>query len=359
MPIPDATYSSLQLIIQDIRELTRALSEEQISDDRIMYWINTFMLYDMPSALRLKALRTTFQFYTTPYVDVYESTFTDPNDPFYNFRNTYINTFAPFFCAGYLGGFTQSRTDFFGAYPNISAIALITYGDGTTTQFSGVINALQTTPQPSNIQQPNVCLVRNDVQFDSIDVNGNGLIMVDTPISAMIGNLSVPNNPPTSLTVQDPNNFINYVTGQFVVTFINPPASGQNINSQTVPVAPAMPQLLLWFDNKIVLRPVPDQPYKITVEANIRPTELLSSSDMPLLSEWYQYVVYGAATKIFQMRGDMDSVERIAPEFKKQELFVGRTTIVQNSKQSVPTIFNQGYGQNLGQGFGFFGSGTF
>ena len=366
MPIPDATYSTLQLMIQDVRMLTSSLSDQQISDARIMYLLNSFVLYDMPSTLRLKALRVEFDFYTSPFQDVYQTNTTNPNDPFYNFNNKYINTFEPFFCAGYKGAFTQSRETFFNLYPNIATISLLAMGNNAQITYSGFIPTVVPNVFPSSpIVQPNVCLVRNQVLFNSIDQNGNALTMVDTPINALFGNLSFPNNPPTSLVVVDPNNFINYVTGQFTVSFTNSvgaptaPGTGQNINSQSVVVAPAQPQTLLWFDNMITLRPVPDQSYKISIEANIRPSELLNSTDMPLLSQWYQYIVYGTATKVAQYRRDDTTVAILAPEFKKQELLVMRTTLVQNTKQRVPTIFNQTHGTTYGPGFGFFGNTNF
>ena len=354
MAIPDSTYATLTSIIQDIRDLTRGLSPAQISDAKIMYWMNSFILYDFPASLRLSSLKTTFSFYTSPYIDVYQSTFTNTADPFYNFSNTYLTTQGPFYCAGYEGQFMQSQSQFYGLYPQIRNIQLLTYGDGATTQFMGVINALQTN-QTNGAQQLNVCLVRNQVMFDSIDINNNGLVLVDTPISATIGNLSIPNNPPTSLTLQDANNYVNYLTGQFVITFNTPPLQGANVNSQSLPVAPARPQTLLWFDDQIILRPVPDQPYKIDIDAFIRPSALINAGDMPQLAQWYQYIVYGTATKIFQMRGDEESVARIAPEFKRQELLVMRTTIVQQAKQRVPTIFSHQIGPNYGSGFGYFG----
>lgn len=354
MPIPDILYSSLTVIIQNIRELTRKLSPAQISDEKIVYWINIFMLYDMPNSLQQASLRTTFEFFTKPYQDVYETNLTDVNDPFYNFRNRYTATLNPFFCAGRQASFTQSKTEFYSNFPNTNFFQLVSFGNGSTLGYPGVINSAQINVfQPQSPNQLNVCLVRGQVLFSSIDLNGNGLAMSDTPINATIGNLSAPNSPPTSYTVQDTNNYINYITGQFKVTFPTAPGAGQSINSQCIPVAPALPTTLLWFDNKITLRPVPDQPYRCSVDAYIRPSELLIATDIPKISQWQQYIVYGAATKIFQMTGDFDSADRIAGEFKRQELLVGRATLQQQKKQRPATVFagtNQGYGS---QGYGF------
>ena len=47
------------------------------------------------------------------------------------------------------------------------------------------------------------------------------MVMIDVPISNAIGNLTqadVPLVPPYD-TMQNPNNYINYLTGQYVITF--------------------------------------------------------------------------------------------------------------------------------------------
>ena len=146
----------------------------------------------------------------------------------------------------------------------------------------------------------------------------------------------------------------NYVTGNFTITFPNPPASGAPINSQTVLVQPSIPQTILFYDGAFVLRPVPDQAYRITVEAFIRPTELLLSTDAPKLSEWWQYIAYGAAKKVFEDRMDLESVQQIMPEYHKQMLLIQRRTIVQQTNQRTSTIFTEQTG-----GAGLYGGGWF
>jgi len=70
-----------------------------------------------------------------------------------------------------------------------------------------------------------------------------------------------------------------------------------------------------------------------------RPSELLASNQMPELAEWWQYIAYGAAKKIFEDRMDLESVQLIIPEFKKQEDLILRRTIKQYSNERSSTIY--------------------
>ena len=119
-----------------------------------------------------------------------------------------------------------------------------------------------------------------------------------------------------------------------------------------------MPQAMLFHNNTITLRPVPDQPYQINFEVYARPAQLLQTTSVPELEEYWQYLSYGCAKKIFEDRMDMDSVQLIMPEFKKQEALVQRRTIVQYTNERVATIYteqtglasanNNGWGQGNG-----------
>lgn len=349
--------STLQAIRTKVRRLTRSPSESQLTTAQIDEYINTFVLYDFPEHLRLFNLRTTFTFFTQPYIDVYETS-TDTSSPLYNFKNRYITVHPPVYIAGYQALYSESRDQFFGIYPMLNSIASIgTAGNGTTTSFSGVVNSAQANTTGVTASNQGTVLLRNNVLFSSVATNGNGLSMIDYPISATIGNLYVPGGSPTSTTVQDAANYINYTTGQFVVTFVAAPGSGETINSQTVPVQPALPQSILFYDGKFTVRPVPDQPYRINMEVYVRPTELLSSSQSPELSEWWQYIAIAASIKIFQDRMDMDSVQLLLPEFKVQQNLINRRTIVQQTSQRTQTIYTQDTGAAGAYGPGWWSGG--
>jgi hypothetical protein len=350
MPLPDST---LQAIYDKVRRLTRSPTENQLSTDTLNDYINTFVYYDFPEHLRLFDLRSTFTFYTYPNIDVYSTTTTNPYDPFYNFKQQYISVHEPTYIAGFPALFSQSREQFYGIYPKVNSIASIgVAGDGVTTTFSGTVNNANA-PFPNITNTP---ILQNQVLFSSVDINNNPLAMYDVPISSLIGNLIAYDAEPN--TIPDLNNFINYVTGEFTVTFPAAPAVGIAINSETVPYVAALPQALCFFNNEFILRPVPDQSYRVNVEVYRRPTALLESNQSPELEQWWQYIAYGAAKKIFEDRMDLDSVTLIMPEFKVQEALVLRKTIVTYTKERVGTIYSEstGLGSNAG-GWGQGGSG--
>ncbi len=352
--------STLEAIQTKVRRLTRSPSTSQLTDEDLQNYINTFVVYDFPEHLRTFNLRTTFTFVCNAYQDVYptdiESFVGVTTNPLYDFQNKYLTVHPPFYIAGYQAYYTQNRESFYGIYPFITAIQSIgTTGNGITQAFTGTVAS----------QSGGAVILPNKVLFSSVDTNGQGIALQDKPITdintgnqTIFGNLYVPGQQPDGpITIADfdPNNNINYLTGQFTITFSSPPAAGQTINSQTVATLVSLPQAVCYYDNKFILRPVPDQPYEINFEAYIAPTYLMDTDAQPALKEWWQYIAYGAAKKIFEDRMDMDSVQMIMPEFKKQELLCLRRTIVQLTNERVSTIYTQQ--TDPGRGYGSWGWG--
>ena len=338
--------SSLSAIQTKVRRLTRSPSVSQLSDTQLNEYINTFIQFDLPEQLRLFNLQKTFSFYTKPCVDTY-ATSTVVTDPMYDFKNKYITTQQPVYVAGRQVQFLESREQFYGQFPKTISIRSIgTAGNGVQTVFAGFVSTSA------------ALVLSNNVLFSSIGANNVGLSMIDYPISSAIGNLYVPGGAPTSTVAQDPVNYINYTTGQFVVTFPTAPAAGKVINSQVVLTQPSIPLAVLFFDGAFTLRPIPDQVYKVEMEVFVQPTELLAAGDFPDLKEWFQYIAYGASIKIFQDRMDLESVQQIRPEFKTPERLINRRTVVQLSSQRAPTIFDGTNTVNTNLS-GIFGQGWF
>ncbi len=385
--------NTLAAIQTKVRRLTRSPSEAQLTTDDLNNYINTFVMYDYPESIRTFQLRRPFTFWCNPYQDTYQLDIQSfggatnaSSQPLYNFQNLYIAIHKPLYVAGYETFYTQDPEEFYANYPINNFIQNIgVTGDGVTTQFTGTIQFGGTTN--SIIGNRNLSLLKRNVMFDSIDVNTNGLTMVDVPVldsvtgqETIYGNLYVPGTQPTNLPqppvgnpIQPPlatipyisggqtidlNNYINYVTGQFVVTFPVAPAAGQTINSQTVPTIPSRPFAMLFYNNTITLRPVPDQPYAINFYVDARPTQLFNTTSVPQLEELWQYISYGAAKKIFEDKMDMDSVQMIMPEFEKQELLCLRRTLVQLTNSRANTIYagSTGDGNSFNQGWGYGGT---
>ena len=385
MPAPPT--STLAAIETKVRRLTRSPSTAMLSDADLDNYINTFVVYDFPEHLRTFNLRTQFTFTCNPYQDVYPTDILSfggassaSQNTLYNFQNVYLTVHPPVYMAGFQSFYTQSPEQFFGIYPILNSIMSIgSVGDGVVTNFSGFItnNTGLNLVNPLISNQSSV-LLKDNILFSSVDLDGNGLAMVDVPaLDAVTGNPTVWGSlypqtntlpppvlissysltPPTGI---NPGNFINYVTGQYSVTFNTAPGAGQPINSQTIPQIVSLPQAMLFYNNQFTLRPVPDQPYRINFEVYQRPTALLSTAQSPQLEEYWQYIAYGAAKKIFEDKLDMDSVQLIMPEFKKQEALCLRRTIVQYTNERTATIYTEQTGNNQASGWGWgYGGGSF
>jgi hypothetical protein len=364
------TLSAIQV---KVRRLTRTPSEAQLTNSELNHYINTVVVYDFPETLRTFNLRIPFSFYTNPGQDVYNTDIAsfagNTTNVLYNFQNLYITVHPPVYIAGKQVLYSQNREQFFQNYPFLNCI-LDTgrVGDGTPGPFNGVINTQQNIPNPAVNQ--NLGLLQNQILFNCIGLNGIGLSLVDIPVvdpntgyKALIGNLYDPNsqeyknaliNPPTLI---DPENNINYITGQFTITFSSNTIAGSPIKSQTVPQSLGLPLGVLYYNNQFTVRPVPDQVYKVNLEVYQRPTALLANNQCPELEEYWQYIAFLAAKKIFEDRMDFESVQMIMPALKEQERLVLRRTIVQNTNQRTATIYNNQAGFPGWGGFG--GSGLY
>lgn len=330
------TNSTLQAIQTKVRRLTRKPTTDLLSDFDLNQYINTAVLYDFPEHLRLWNLRTNLTFYTQPNVAEYASNTTNPDDPLYDFTNRYITIHPPVYIAGTQIQFTQSQQEFFSYWPQNEFITSIGQGDGVTTAFSGAII--------------NIPVLRETVNITTSDSLGNAMVLYDVPQNntTLTGTLFFSG---TNAAVGT----INYITGAFSLDFPSAPAAGIPINSQSYSYVPGIPTIMLYYDSKFQFRPVPDQPYRVQMECYIQPTQLLNQSDVPQLSEWWQYIAYLAAKKVFEDLDDQESVQRIMPELKQQERLCLRRTLVQQSNERASTIYcygsapynwsNQYYGQ--------------
>ena len=332
--------SSLAAIQQKVRRLTRSPSLQQLSEADLNQYINTFILYDFPEHLRLFSLRTTLTFYTQPYIDTYATNTTDPNDPLYNFQNKYVTVHPTIYVAGIPTFWTQYRDIFYGNYPQTNFVFNTLFqGNGTTGPFIG------------NLEQFPV--LQNSVLFTALDIGGSAMQVIDYPVSNTTGALGVPGVPQS---LPSPYGQINYVTGQYTLRF---PSNTMNsvdniIYGEGQFYKPGLPISCLYFDNKFIFRPVPDKSYTVQLEADIRPTELLDAGQSPQLEQWWQFIAYGAAMKIFQDRMDLDSVQLITPEFQAQMDMVNRTNLVQQANERTVTIYTMG--KNYGWGYNWGGN---
>lgn len=303
--------STLANIRTKVRRLTGRPSPNQISDADIDSYVNTFYQYDLPQNLRLFTLKGIYEFMTEANVDVY-----DLPDP-----DLFYNILPPVYISGYQSFWSQSREQFFRIYPKLAEIITRVTGDGTAGPYTFTL--------------ANIPILQNEVTVGAIDSTGATVQVVDDPQNRTTGNWKIINTT-TAVT-----GTINYVIGAGTITFANSIPLGNEITITSVPYQPSRPQALLYYNNKITLRPVPDKVYKVTVNAYKTPIALLSAGDSPELNLWWQYLAYGASKKIFEDTQDPEGLNVIMPGFKEQERIVLRRHIVQQTNERTATIYTE------------------
>jgi hypothetical protein len=317
-----------------VRRLTGRASTQQITDDQIDEYVNTFYLYDMPASLKLFSEETTFVFMTEANVDQYNLETMQISTPSgsVNAVDYYLDLKPPVYVASYECTWSQDRQQFFNAYPYYSEIQTSATGDGTSGPYTFTFNS---TP-----------ILQYSVTAGAIDDTDSAANAVDVPTNRTDGTWELVNTN-TAVTGS-----VDYIAGTGTITFANTIPSGNQITFTARPYQASRPQSFLFYDNILTLRPVPDASYLVTINAYKRPVQLLNSADNPELKQWWQYIAYGAAKKVFEDTQDPEGVSTIMAAFKEQERMVLRRTIVQRTNQRTATIYNS---QNTIQPFGVWG----
>lgn len=335
--------STLGDITTKIRRLVAAPSATQLTDQTISEYVNNFYLYDFPEHLQTLTLRTTYEFYTTPFVDAYVFP-----------REIYRNITAPVFIGGSQCFYSQNREQFYIVFPQVEFMQTVSIGNGTNGPYT---LTLTNTPVLRGYTYPTTIEVlappaggpggranlASRVLISAVNALGNPIIAKDNGVGGFV----------------DANNnalvgAINYQTGAVTVTFndlVGVPV-GNSITASYISTTASRPTGVLFYGDILFLRPIPDNVYHFQIDAFMFPSQLLASAtDTPSLREWWQYLAYGAAIKILVDRQDMQSVQNIMPFFQEQQRLVNRRNIVQNTNERAATIYSEQVNYPYGNGF--------
>jgi len=310
--------TTLDAIRNKVRRITRNPSEQQLTTAQLDDYINTFYLYDFPNSVKTRKLLTNNTQITFPYVDYITID-----------ENLTVNVKNPVFVNGNQVYLSQNQAEFFAIYPQTQFAFQIAVGDGVTTVFASGIGGLVPISQaPFLISSYSTVLIASvDINNQPLNATDDVANRVDYTLTPLIGTVIAPS-------------VINYLDGQYVVTFATAPKLGEPIWARTQPVTYGIPDTVLYFDGKLYMRHVTNTPLNITWQQDGTPDELLGIAQSPPLKQWFQYIAYGAAKKIFEDRMNLESVALIMPEFKKQEVFVMSRVCEQLSQGRTATIYN-------------------
>ena len=102
---------------------------------------------------------------------------------------------------------------------------------------------------------------------------------------------------------------------------------------------------MLFYNNVITLRSVPDIQYLIELDAYLTPAAFLSTSSAVQYGYMSEYIARGAARKILSDTGDVEQFQFYEPLFREQEILVWKRSQRQWTATRTQTIYSQGNNQ--------------
>lgn len=390
-------------ILTYIRRIIKSPSNASITDNLLIDYVNRFWIMDVDARLQLFDLKTKYQFQTSPGVDRY-------NMPLYNVQiepgaqdigmyPVYQGFSSPCFINGIQVPFQTQKNQFYNIWPNIvQNLGVVGTANGTAGPYTlqvpiigppsppnppfsglsrghiditGIIalgnnvdppvvdsaTATGSTTPPGSIASVPVTSVDSQFYITTIASDGSNVIVADsgqflegnvnygllmTPGQAPFGNTFLPGGYSTT------SNTVNYLTGQITVEFPVAIPAGNNINVQCFYYQSGLPRGILFYNNTIVLRTVPDIQYLVELEAYLSPAAFLNTAAAIPFGYMAEYIARGAARKILSDTGDVDQFQFYEPLFIEQEQLVWKRSQRIWTASRTESIYSQGFGQGAG-----------
>jgi len=307
IPLNDFNY-----IARKVRFVTARPNANQLSDEDLRGYINSFLIYDFPLHTRLFYNRQIFSFQLTPNVGVY---------PITTFKNLYSNFEPPAYVDGYQMQYYQDESSFNQVFARLKYSVQITSGNNLAGPYNGFFSY---TPIETG-----TCVI------STIDVAGNSLTATDNGTGTFIGDVL-------------PGSTINYDNG--VITNINWTAvipNGEPIYASANNYTVGRPLAMLYFNNEFKFYPFPNRAYTFSITAYKNPNELAvgGGTSFPELNQWADVIAYGTALKVLADNLDMENYQKVQILFDQSKRLTERRTLKQLSTQRVATIYgdNQNY----------------
>lgn len=387
-------------IITYVRRIVKTPSNSSLSDSLIIDYINRFWLMDVQARVQLFDFKTKYQFQTLELVSDY-------NMPVYSIQTepgpqtiSYYPVYQGFTGTAYVNGiqmpmYTQ-RDSFWKIWPNyIQSLPNAAVGDGSTTIFqltvpffpaipghidmTGVIAAANggalndpifNTTIPANIPYssiyPGVYITYQNPNGSTTTIADSGVFLSTATDGDLYGLLIEYSNPgafnpnPTGYAplgggYSTTSNTVNYQTGVINVSLPSAPLANAPIQVQSYYFQQGIPRAILQYNNTLTIRPPPNIPYLIELDAYLTPAAFLTTSQAIQFGYMCEYIAYGAARKILSDTGDWDQFNAYEPLFIEQERNVWKRSQRIFTSQRTGTIYSDLQGpqsntNNIGQG---------
>lgn len=278
-------------IASKVRLITGRLKSEDMSDSDISDYINNFYIFEMPAHLKTKSMLEDYTFYTQDGVAEYDFP-----------TSTFINVEPRALADGNELVWYESKDAFRLDYPIQYSDEDIGSGDGVTVNFTGTLDTNPIIKGSAYFYDPVERLIDNGDGTLTGSAGGSGTIT--------------------------------YSSGAYNITFNTAPTSSATISAKVEGYLGNRPEAILFYNNKFILRAVPDDTYKIEMQGYLKPSAM-SGTSTALEEELGPYIAYGAALNIFSEYGQLEQYGQYQPIFNKFEAVAITKTLQQTQNQRI------------------------
>lgn len=282
---------NLEAIIDEFRAISGVPDETMLSNQQCADLINYYYQLVLPKELKIFWGYTCYQFFCQANVDQYPAPA--------NFQTLNPSVYAD----GWPIEWYLDPDTFYQDYPEQENKQVVATGDGANNVFNFSVSAYP-------------------VLARSLYVTDGTQVAQDDGT----GGFFDPNNGNSPLS-----GTIDYLTGTVVgLQFPSIPVANTNISATSQTYMANRPQGILFFKqtplpnaslsarnavNMFVLRPVPDQVYKIKMQGIQVPPALVELTDVPFRPDLGPLIALGAALHRFKRLNQMDQYDQYLPEF--------------------------------------------
>lgn len=277
----------LSNIIAKVRATTGRPDVTMMTDATIIQYINNYYQYVLPKELKIFFGYTYYSFYTSPNQQIYTPPTSTP------ITATFQNVIPDVWCDGFPMEWYLDPGIFYSDYPIQRNKIIVGTGSPSPNVYT-----FQTGYYP--------------ILPGSLYVS-DGANLPDTPTIAQDDGAGGFINPTTGVVL---SGTVDYLAGVVSGLIFNPaPSANTNITASLSTYMAARPQGLLFYNNEFVIKPVPDNVYKVTMQGIKIPTAFAVSTDVPFRMDLGPLIAYGASIEIFYDFNQNDQADQYKVQY--------------------------------------------
>jgi hypothetical protein len=316
----------LEAIRIKTRRITQRLGEHHLSTRHLDQVINS-ALCDLHRDIRLLEMETYFNLHTLPKVGYYDLRCIPVCQK--NFKSTAMDAYDAFGSPVTIDDRCELQwIQYIDEYKHICKSSSVIEKTISVDQSSGIFTVdLQKTINPFSL-----CIYYRSM-------SGEDVLIYDIPDCKNRGNLCM-----QTFEAGDLEGTIHYPTGKIQFKPKYAIDIHQKVLVRGESASFGMPSSIFKYGTSFFFYPIPDKVYHIQMKAMCRPILLLSTGEFDhIIEEYWQYLAFSAAKKLFEEQHDINGLNNILPAWNEQHIYIKRRKSNQRNMQrySIRELFPQ------------------